>query len=84
MLGKGVDGFRTHTVEAHGFLECLAVEFRPRVQVACGLDHGIQRNPSSEVPDGHFPAVDSHVYLLAESGGEFIYGIVYDFLEKYV
>ena len=81
---KGVHRLQTHTVQTHGLLIALRVILSARVEDADRLDHGIQRNASSEVPYGNLLLCHGDLYLLSETCGELVDRVVHNLLEQHV
>ena len=84
VIGQGIHGLCSHTVETYGFLECLIVEFASGVQLAGHIHHGVERNTASVVPYGHLPAFDIDGYGFPEAHRELVNRVVHNLFQKHV
>ena len=82
--GHGVDSLGAHTVHAHALLEVGIVKFTAGVELGGGIHHFVERNTAAKVPHRHGFILNGDIDPAAVAHGEFIDGVVDDFLQEHI
>ena len=82
--GHGVHGLGAHAVHAYALLEVGIVKLAAGVELGGGIHHFVERNAAAKVPHRHGFILNGDIDPAAVAHGEFIDGVVDDFLQEHI
>ena len=84
IIWKSIHCFCSDTIEPYRLFECLGIVFSAGIHFGNRIYHFAERNPSPEVPDGHFAVIYADFYFISGFHSEFINRVVQDFFQQNV